>query len=348
MERPAFLIVNEIPPVCEIFLKILKQSECSFQTVETLSDALQLVKEKGFDVFVCIVRKDVVLTPEAEKTLEESGFLFWVWLGPLKFDSPRFDIRWPLELCRDEGRLEAIVKNFCRLAERLKRQKEMASLLLHDLRTPLQNLNSYVELLSQNIFGELNKGQQKIISNILLQSELAEELLQEITDIFRFKRRMFELPKERVNLTLLLNQVIRSLWGMADRKNIKLQTAIQQNLPEVQINVTAIKRVLFNLIMNAIKFTPQNGTIRIQARLLNKTPRSVLVQVIDSGPGIPDEHIPRIFNKYFRLEQSREQFKGSGLGLYIARTLIEAHQGRISAYNNREGGSTFYFTLPIE
>ncbi len=348
MERPTFVIFSQSLSACEKILELLQRAKARVFTVDSVSDLHQWLNENRGDVFVYMAQHPSPFSEETKRWLENSGFLFWVLFGPSdEVAESEFDITWPFELCNEERTFRVIVENLVQLAWRMKRQKEMASLVLHDLRTPLQNLNSYVELLGQNVFGTLNEGQQKIINNILLQGELVSELLQEITDILRFKRRTFQLPKRKTRLVPILNEVVRSLWGLADRQNIKIQTVYSAQLPEVEINVTAIKRVLFNLILNAIKFSKKNGVIRIQARVSNQHPGQLLVQISDSGPGIPEEHLTRIFNKFYRLDQPQELLKGSGLGLYIARNLIEAHGGRIAAYNNREGGATFYFTLPI-
>ncbi|MCD6377089.1 MAG: HAMP domain-containing histidine kinase [Caldisericaceae bacterium] len=348
MDRPSFLILNENQSVCENLLKFLPQLGCDFQLVSSLQELIELLQDKRFDIFFLLSDKKAELQPSIKKLLEKDGFLFWVFLGPEETSAEDFDLVWPLELCSQGKNLEFMLKNIYQLARRMKKQKEMASLVLHDLRTPLQNLNSYVELLNQDVFGELNPGQKKIISNILLQSDLAIELLQEISDILRFKRRFTLLPKSKIQFSYLLNEVIRSLWVMADRKNIKIQSICPKDLPEIQANAVAIKRVLFNLILNAIKFSAENGLIRINVKVNAKKKRHLLVQISDSGPGIPVDHLVRIFEMYYRLEQPQSIMRGSGLGLFIAKTLVEEHGGTIAAYNNREGGSTFYFTLPID
>ena len=347
MDRPSLLILNENPQFCRNLLVFLEKMALDFQVVSTVGEASSLLAEKRFDVFFWLPDANSEITAAFKKELEKDGFLFWVLLGSEKVVDEDFDLVLSLKICHEPENLELLLKNITQLAKRMKRQKEMASLVLHDLRTPLQNLNSYVELLNQNIFGELNPGQKKIISNILLQADLAIELLQEISDILRFKRHVTVLPKTKVRFTPLLNEVIRSLWVMADRKNIKIQTTSPKLLPEIKVNPVAIKRVLFNLLLNAIKFSRQDGVIRITVRLITKKGSELLVQISDSGPGIPPEHLNRIFEMYYRLEQPNTVFKGGGLGLYIAKTLIEAHQGKISVYNNREGGSTFYFSLPV-
>ena len=131
---------------------------------------------------------------------------------------------------------------------------------------------------------------------------------------------------------------------LANKKSIKLLTDISKNLPLLNINQEYIERILINLISNAIKYTPGNGIVKL---VVKEKEDSVLFQIIDNGIGIQEEHIPLIFERFYRIENKVHTIKGTGLGLTIVKKSIEQHSGKISVRSNLGEGSIFEFTLPI-
>ncbi len=245
--------------------------------------------------------------------------------------------------------VDLLLNNALHLARRQNEQSELSSMLLHDLRSPTQSILGYLELLEQEIFGPVNQGQRQILENTLSLGDTVIELMEELSQVFQFEKRKFALMKAAVQAKQLADEALKTLWVLADQKNIKLSTQIAGNLPKIYVDSSAIQRVLINLLSNAIKYTPENGLVRLQAQVMASSSKQTMLEfsIIDSGPGIPSEHLSDIFDKYYRLHRSASGQKGIGLGLYISRLLVEAHGGRIGVYNNREGGSTFYFTLPL-
>lgn len=317
--------------------------------VATVRELKELIQKRTFDSFVWVATHAEQNLPEVEMLLKGTPYLFACLFSDKPVARSNFDFTFTFDDFEKQEKLKTFVTNLHRLGRRLKTRKELSSLILHDLRTPLQNLSSYVDMLTTGTFGELNEGQLKILQTINAQADLADELVQELTLILRMRKMEFFIEKQKTDLSLLIHETLRALWIWADRKNIKLQTYIEHDLPDLFVDPLAIRRVLSNLLLNALKFSPNNGTVRLMVTLESAAGRcqKVHFRITDSGPGIPPEHLDTIFDPYFRLKNPKAFIKGQGLGLYIAKLFVEAHGGTIGAYNNREGGATFYFTLPV-
>jgi len=246
--------------------------------------------------------------------------------------------------------VQAMLRNLIRLAEERKESAALSAMLIHDLRSPVQSIIGYLELLEQEVFGSINEGQKKILSNALSQGDVVSELLEKLALVFQLESRQYDLTKMPMRPSQIIQEALRALWVLADKKNIKLVPQVPNDLPVLKADSLSVSRVLNNLVNNAIKFTPMDGTIRVTVRQTRSASSHRMLEfcIIDSGPGIPPNRIEYIFDKYYRLQSAQESKNGQGLGLYICRLLVEAHGGKVGAYNNREGGSTFYFTLPVD
>jgi signal transduction histidine kinase len=257
-------------------------------------------------------------------------------------------------LCKAELKSEEVMSscmgNIIKIIVRQKNQVELSAMLLHDLRSPTQSIIGYLELLEKGIFGEINDGQRQILRNSLQLSEILVDLLEELGQVFQYESKKFELKKAEIHLKELIDDTLRSLWVQADKKNIKFVPHVSQKLPTIVADRTALQRVLINLLTNAITYCPENGTVRIYAQETDSSTKQEMVhfRIIDTGPGIPAEDVDFLFSKYFRVRKAKQKSKGFGLGLYLSKLIVNAHGGQIGAYNNREGGSTFYFKLPYK
>jgi signal transduction histidine kinase len=251
---------------------------------------------------------------------------------------------------KNEQTIENNIKNILSIVFREKNYTNLSSMILHDLRSPVQSISGYLDLLGNGIFGEINEGQSQIIRNTSALSEKLIDLLDDLNKIYLFEINKFELVKIRFQLKDIIDNCLRSIWIQSDQKNIKLVHNIDSNLPEILADPDLLQRVIINLVTNAIKYCPEKGTIRIyvqQTETINKV-KMINFRVSDTGPGIPSEDIQFIFDKFYRANKTKNKSRGFGLGLYIAKLIIEAHNGQIGAYNNREGGATFYFNIPLK
>jgi len=226
----------------------------------------------------------------------------------------------------------------------------LSSMILHDLRSPAQSISGYIDLLAGGIFGSLNEGQLKIIRNTSALSDKLIDLLEDLNRIYSFEMNRFVLKKTKFYLKDLIEQSLRSIWVQTDQKNIKLIPNITPNLPIIHADPDALQRVIINLLSNAIKYCPENGTIRIFVQSAETSAGGEMInfKISDTGPGIVSEDSRYLFDRYYQSGLGRNKnIRGFGLGLYISRLIVDAHDGQIGAHNNREGGATFYFNIPV-
>ncbi len=307
-----------------------------------------LVEEDNYDIFICQADTlDAQLSQIIHKLRSKLPVLFIALITgqneipktlPVHYLLPQETLDRPLEI-------KTHINNIFNLTRLHKRQADLSGMLLHDLRSPAQSIIGYIELLEQEVFGEVSEGQRQILLSALSLGDSIIELMEELGQVYQFEKNQFELLKLNTNLNQFLDETLRALWIQADRKNIKFIPKIAADLPEISIDTLAIQRVLNNLIHNAVKFSPENGAVQILVRALEQ--KEIEFRIIDSGPGLLDDQIPFVFNKFFRILDYKHKHKGQGLGLYICKLIVEAHGGAIEAENNPDGGTTFIFTLPI-
>jgi signal transduction histidine kinase len=332
-------------------IKALKRYDTDIIKVKSITDLVQAFQEESFDIL--LVSLDGIATPFQIIKEQMSGQLestLIIGLGKIPSEIVQeIDICIFPEFIENKDILESIIDGIIRLARKEKNRSELSAMLLHDLRSPLQSIIGYLELLQNDIFGEMNEGQHQILSNALSLGDVTVNLLEELSQVFQYESKDFSVQKSHIKIKDTMDDVLRALWIQADKKNIKFVPQVAAQLPDLYADKLAIQRVLINLLTNAINFSPENGLVRIEVLSASSlTPKQhVLFQIMDSGPGIPAEQIDLIFDKYNRLRNKKAgRKKGFGLGLYVSKLIVEAHDGQIGIHNNREGGSTFYFTLP--
>jgi signal transduction histidine kinase len=169
------------------------------------------------------------------------------------------------------------------------------------------------------------------------------QMVTDMLDMFRFESGHSLLQKKRVPVASLLRNVRQTFSGLADLKNVRLNCTIQQNAPlAAWADPRFLTRVLDNLVANAIKFTPSGGSIQVLAQ---GTVERTVFEVADTGRGIPTEHRKRIFEKYQHV-RSADQRRGHGMGLAVAKAIVQAHQGAITVKSQIGKGSRFIFWIP--
>jgi len=214
------------------------------------------------------------------------------------------------------------------------------------LKTPINVIRGYTELIEEELAGELSKHQRDILDRIAEQTRSMSRMVSRLMDISKLESGHYQMEMEVVLVKDLLLGLVRGYELLAGERGIQLTSEILPATPEdVEVDVDLFRgEVLGNLISNALRFTPEGGEVRVSA---GRDGEGVLFQVADSGPGIPRKHRPHVFKKYYQSERS--QAMGSGLGLAIAKELVEAHGGWIKvadSYQTELGGAVFHVWIP--
>jgi signal transduction histidine kinase len=224
--------------------------------------------------------------------------------------------------------------------ERLRR--DLVANVSHELKTPISALRAHLE----NLLDGVEEPNPAVIQVMLQQSERLSRLVDELLDLSRLEAGDVPLEIEPVPLGLLVERVIKEVEvARPDRaRALAMRNEVPPDLPPVEADRERVHQVLFNLLENAVRFTPPGGEVTVQAVRENG---AYTVSVQDTGPGIPKEHIPLVFERFYRVDTSRSREDGgTGLGLAIARSVVEAHGGRIWAESTDAIGARFTFVLP--
>jgi len=214
----------------------------------------------------------------------------------------------------------------------------------HELRTPLTSIKGYAEFLEDGIGGELTSQQRAFVSQIQQSTDRLQFLVEDLLDFARLEAGTFRLSPQDADLSHVVKQGISSLIPQANESQLTMVAEVPSNPIRLRMDAKRIEQVLFNLVGNAIKFTPAGGTIRVS---LTPMDAEYMLSIQDSGLGISPENLPRLFEKFFQVDPSdTREHSGAGLGLAISKSIIEAHGGRIGVDSRLGEGSTFWFTLP--
>jgi two-component system, OmpR family, sensor histidine kinase NblS len=219
----------------------------------------------------------------------------------------------------------------------------------HELRTPVTTIKSYIDTLYLHQ-SELDEATYaEFMETVYHETDRLKKLVNDILDFSRLDEGTLPLEKELVALPPVVNLTIQSIKVLADQKSLQLTTAIESNLPLVLINADAIERVMRNLLSNAIKYTPEDGKVKVRLeQVMHNGLPWLEVSVEDNGLGIPAEHLPRLFDRFYRVENRVHTVKGTGLGLHLVKVAIESHhQGEVFVRSSEGLGSVFGFRLPL-
>lgn len=238
-----------------------------------------------------------------------------------------------------------ITRSFERLAEASRMKSEFIKIVSHQLRTPLTNFKWTLEsLLSQkeNLISEKYFEYFKILKE---NSERMENLMKDLLVVAQIETEGFFIKKEEFSLEELTKEVIKEFECLAKKFGVEIKYYFQENLPKVLADKKQIKEVVKNLLDNAIRYNRENGKVEIK---IEKKPKYLYFEIKDTGVGIPKDDQKYIFQKFFRSANiMRYQTQGTGLGLYIAKKIVEKSGGKIGFKSQENKGSTFYFTLPL-
>lgn len=216
----------------------------------------------------------------------------------------------------------------------------------HELRTPVTVLRSYIDTL-YNYGNEFDyETQKEFIGTINQEIIRLNRMVNDILDFSKLEANA-NMEKEQNNLSTLVDECVGQVGVLLKDHNLKINIEKRAELPEFMFNYDAIERALTNYLSNAIKYSPENGTITVGLDL-NKENNQAVVTVTDEGCGISEENQKKVFNRFYRVENNTHTIKGTGLGLNLVKTTIEKHHnGKVFVHSQEGHGSTFGFTLPI-
>lgn len=238
-----------------------------------------------------------------------------------------------------DGSRVLVLHDISSLRELDKLKSDFVSAVSHDLRSPLTTILGYVDLMRR--VGPLNESQQKFADNIVMNVKSITELLTDLLDLSKIEAG-FEANFEPVYLDAIIRHTVEAQRGELSQKAHKLELQLQDNIPAVQGSPTRLRQVVQNLIQNAIKYTPPGGHVKVH---LHRDQRFVVLQVTDTGIGIPPEEQALIWDKFYRAQAAVSDFPGTGLGLAIVKGIIDQHGGRIWVESVPNQGSTFSVML---
>jgi signal transduction histidine kinase len=253
-----------------------------------------------------------------------------------------------------QDELREIADAFGAMAEQLERKiatqqeveqarRHLVATVSHDLRTPLASMRAIVESINDGVVSEPETVRQ-YLRTLQRETEYLSRLIDDLFELSQLDAGILRLQLEPSSLKDLISDTLQSLTAQAMEKGVTVTGEVGSSVPEVAVDTRRLQRVLYNLVQNAVRHTPADGTVAITAE---DAGQEVRVTVSDSGEGISPEEMPHLFESFHRADRSRSRAHGgAGLGLTIARGIVEAHGGRIWAESGPGAGSRFTFTLP--
>jgi len=258
---------------------------------------------------------------------------------------------------RDE--VGELAKSFNQMAGRLavldQMKEDFVSSITHDLRSPLSAIGGFASFLLKETAGPLTKKQRAFVDIIQKNTQKLSHFIDNLLDYAKLRSDQMDFEKDFTYVEPLLDEILPLFQLQADQKKVGLRRKFEKNNPLVWVDGETIQRVFINLLSNALKFTPEGGQITMGARIENKDWVRVFIQ--DTGIGIPPDKLGQVFGRFYQVQapahrQEKDANKktpvGTGLGLTNAKTIVEAHGGRIWAESQLKKGTTFLFTLPTK
>jgi signal transduction histidine kinase len=244
-----------------------------------------------------------------------------------------------------KGELGELAQSFNTMADDLEHtqqlRRNMVADIAHELRTPLSNLSGYLEAIRDGVI----KADENVIRSLNEEAATLARLIDDLQELSLADAGELKLVIQTENIARLIKEAVTAVKPKAAARGLSLTTRLARGLPGAAVDAHRIKQVLRNLLENAVAHTGKGGKITVAARADEKM---INISVTDTGEGIPAAELPLIFERFYRVDKSRtRETGGSGLGLTIAKRLVEAHGGTISAESRPGQGSTFAFTVPV-
>jgi len=230
------------------------------------------------------------------------------------------------------------------LEETMEIRSQFISTVSHELRTPLTSMKEAIVIVADEIAGKINKDQKRFLDIAKRNIERLSRLINEVLDFQKLSANKMKFHIQENSINEVVKDAYHTMGPHAKQKKVDLSIELDGNLPKVCFDSDRMIQVVINLLSNAIKFTPENGRICVRTKQQGE---DLAIQVSDTGPGIPKEALPKLFEQFYRVHRPNEQIKGTGLGLAIVKKIVEAHSGRVSVDSEVDKGTTFTVFLPL-
>lgn len=250
---------------------------------------------------------------------------------------------WPVK--DDSGSITSLVAMFSNVTDRvlLQQQREdFVATLTHDLKTPVLATNRAVQFLLDGDFGAISPEQRELLETVLQSNTALYSLVQTLLDVYRFDSGVKELKLSNCNLAGMIMQMVTEIMPLAQEKGVALTASVPGDSEDVSCDEAEIRRVFQNLIDNSLKYTPTGGAISVTMLQADGTTE---ITVTDTGKGIPPENLPKLFQRFWQAGSTGRYYASTGLGLYLSRRIVEAHNGKIWCESKVGEGSKFHFTI---
>lgn len=347
--------------------RLMKFNEAAGKSLNLRHDALGRYLGEAVDVpeLIRLLRRH----PSGEESLaahfrvagDDHPLPFRVWLFPLRQQD--VIIGWALLLRESGDHHRADIA----AAERIRHEREFVSITIHELNGPLSVNRWSLEMLRREMIGKLNAEQRRLVDQLYRNNERQLVLVKDLLNLAKLQQGRFSINPQPVNLSPTLRDVVVGFQSAAAAKHIRLERRRSTSLPRVRADAGRVAQVLTNLVSNAIKYTPLRGRVVIATRRVSSAalrdlaaravvtvnhtdaPHGYLViSVRDTGIGISPPQLRKVFTMFFRSQEVlKSKIAGTGLGLYIAKAIVELHQGDIWCESTPKVGSVFSFSLPI-
>ncbi len=355
----------------------LKSSETRLRTIiENTADSILVTDRNGIVLFINPSAESLFYRKEEELIGEIFGFpietgetieldIPYKDKGPIVVEMRVVEIEWEGESAhllslRDVTDRKRYEESLVKTTEELKRldqiKSDFISTASHELRTPLASIKNAVDIILNKKTGEITDAQEKFLSMAQRNVNRLSALINDLLDISRIESGKIQLNYTEVDIKNIIENVINTFRSLANEKSISLKMNLASDLPPIYVDVSRLEQVLINLVNNAIKFTPDRGTIAVDVHQVDGVSDMseglegfLELAVTDTGIGISEEHVRHLFEKFYQVEPSLsvKRQPGTGLGLVISKGLVKALGGKIQCKSKEGGGSTFSFTLPI-
>lgn len=224
-----------------------------------------------------------------------------------------------------------------------KQREDFIATLVHDLKTPLIGADRTLELIINGTLGAVDEGQSEVLQMVQRSNQGLLRMVQNLIEVYRYDFSNPDLAFEYASLFDLAADCVKELMAVADQREIKVDINLAPGQGGVQVDTLAVRRVVLNLLDNAIKFTTAGGGVKIWGE---ETPNQVMLHIKDTGIGINESELNRVFERFWRSEKGKGQAVGTGLGLYLCKQIVDAHQGEIIVESEEGKGTTFTVVMP--